>query len=91
MPSDLTLRNGLITTSGGSGGSAIYMEGTGGRVVNIERSSLKSAFNSLHVNTNNTVRVGATKLDGSVPTTTATFTCVASYNGNFAAVSTTCH
>ena len=80
------IANGTVPTK------ALVTDGTHSGTIVIHRSTLRAFTNSVSVTSASTqLRIGASQLEGSVSPGGGTVTCVASYNGAFSALNTTCN
>lgn len=86
-----TIQNSVISASGGTSNYGIYNTATGGTyIVTVNNSQITGSTNTIRNDTEFTVRVGASKLDGGAVTGGGTFACVFTYNANYTALNSTC-
>jgi hypothetical protein len=80
------MTNITVTASGSNSYGVYNRSGT----VKIDHSVISGDTNTIYNNSGSTTRVGSTKLDGGAVNNLGTLTCVASYNGNYAALNANC-
>jgi hypothetical protein len=86
-----TIQNSTISASGGTSNYGIYNTATGGTyTVTVNNSQITGSTNTIRNDTEFTVRVGASKLDGGAVTGGGTFACVFTYNASHTSLNSTC-
>jgi hypothetical protein len=69
-------------------GSSNYGMWNGSGDIQVDRSTFEGASSSIH--NSDTMRIGSSKLVGTVASSAGTIACVGSYNGNYTALDATC-
>jgi hypothetical protein len=85
-----TIHNCVISASGGTNDGMHNIASSGTYIIKINNSQVSGGSSTIYQDSHYTTQVGASQLAGG-GAFGGTYVCVASYNGNFAALDGTCH
>ena len=89
--SSTTIQNSIINGSGGGTNDGIHnIASSGSYTVKIDNSQVTGFTSTIYQDSHYTTQVGASQVIGA-GVFGGTYTCVASYNGNYIALNSTCH
>jgi hypothetical protein len=86
-----TIQNSVISARDGTNDGLHNIASSGSYTVKINNSQISAITSTIYQENTYTTQVGASQLIGSGVQGAGTYKCVASYNGNFAALNDTCH
>ena len=91
LSSSLTIQNSVISASGGTNDGLHNVATSGSYTVKINNSQISASTSTIYQDSHYTTQVGASQLAGAGAFGGGTYLCVASYNGSYTALDSTCH
>ena len=88
--SPMTIHNSVISASGGTNDGMHNVATSGTYIININNSQISASTSTIYQDSHYTTRVGASQIAGA-GAFGGTYVCVASYNGNYTVLDSTCH